>query len=135
ITYSEFSTEAYQILPEEQFVPLSELIEGSSFDPKAAKWEYYEKSARVFALYLRPILTTVNFDYYLPDSPIMDLINLLKKHYSSGKTPAELKLSDTLMAAIPKSMLHYLKSNPSDDSIDPRRFEFFVYAKMYHHFY
>ena len=32
-------------------------------------------------------------------------------------------------------MLHYLKSNPNDVCIDPRRFEFFVYAKMYHHFH
>lgn len=133
ISYSKLSEEAYKILPEEQFVPLSQLIAGSAFDKTSAKWKFYGESSRTFALYLRPILTAVNFEYYKTDHTIMKMINLLKKHYSSGKTPSSLKLSDDLELAIPKNILPYLKKNPDDKCLDPYRFEFFVYSKMYHH--
>ncbi len=133
VTYSALSEEAYKILPEEQFVPLSELIEGNAFDKKAAKWKFYGKSSRLFALYLRPILTAVDFIYYDKDHPIIELINVLKKHYQAGKTPASLKLCDDLGLTVPKGMLKYLKKNPDDKYLDPYRFEFYVYYKMYHH--
>jgi len=133
VTYSTLSTEAYKILPEEQFVPLAELIAGNAFDKKAAKWKFYSESSRVFALYLRPILMAVNFDYYDKDHPIIEMINILKKHYSSGKTSGSFKLCDDLGITIPKNMLPYLKKNPDDQYVDPHRFEFFVYSKMYHH--
>lgn len=133
VAYSELSQEAYRILPEEQFIPLSELIAGSAFDKKAARWEFYGKSSRLFALYLRPILTAVDFNYYTKDNPIIEMIHLLKTHYASGKPPASLKLCDDLGLTVPKSMVQYLKTSPQDKYIDPHRFEFFVYEKMYHH--
>ena len=133
ITYTTLSEEAYKILPEEQFIPLSELISGNAFDKKAAKWQFYGKSSRLFALYLRPILTAVDFTYYENEHPITDMINVLKKHYEAGKTPTSLKLCDDLGLTVPKGMLKYLKKNPDDKYLDPHRFEFYVYYKMYHH--
>jgi TnpA family transposase len=132
-TYSTLSEEAYKILPEEQFVPLSELISGNSFDKKAAKWKYYGESSRIFTLYLRPILMAVDFNYYDKDNKIIDMMNLLKAHYAAGKTSGSFKLCDDLGITVPKSMLPFLKKNPEDQYIDPHRFEFFVYSKMYHH--
>jgi len=129
----ELSAEAYKILPEEQFAPLSQLIAGHVFDKKGAKWEFYGKSSRRFALYLRPIITSVTFDFYIKDHFVMTLINLLKDHYSTGKPPATLKISDHIKLKIPDKMLKYLKKDPDDDLIDPHRLEFFVYQKMFHH--
>lgn len=133
VTYSTLSSEAYKILPEEQFIPLAELIAGNAFNKKAAKWKYYGESSRMFTLYLRPILLAVNFDFCDSDHPIMDMINLLKNHYASGKTSGSFKLCDDLGITVPKKMLPYLKKNSDDQHVDPHRFEFFVYSKMYHH--
>ncbi len=132
--YAEFGQEAYAILPKQQFEPLADFITGSSFDKKAAKWEFYGKSSRMFALYLRPILLTVDFEFHKENSKIMELINMLKKHYNSGKSPSSLKYSDDLGLTLPEHTVPYLKSNPSDKYVDPYLLEFFVYQKIYHHF-
>jgi len=133
VTYSAFSTEAYKILPEEQFIPLSELIAGNAFNKKAAKWKLYGESSRILTLYLRPILLAVDFGFCDDNHPIIEMINLLKNHYASGKTSGSFKLCDDIGIIIPKKMLPYLKKNPDDQYVDPYRFEFFVYSKMYHH--
>ena len=133
ITYSTLSTEAYKILPEEQFTPLAELIAGNAFNKKAAKWKFYGESSRIFTLYLRPILLAVDFDFFDKDHPIIEMIKILKNHYSSGKTSGSFKLCDDFGITIPKKMLPYLKKNSDDQHVDPHRFEFFVYSKMYHH--
>jgi hypothetical protein len=134
ITYSEFSREAYKILPKQQFEPLAKFIAGHSFDKKAAKWQFYGQSSRIFALYLRPILLTVDFEFHTKDSAIMPLILMLKNHYNSGKFPSALKLSDDLDVTLPKNIIPYLKLNSVDQYVDPHLLEFFVYQKMYHHF-
>ena len=123
---------AYSILPKAQFSAIAEFLDGNSFDKKAVLWEYYGKSSRMFALYLRPILTTVNFEYYRENSYIGSLIAMLKSHYLEGKSPSELKICDDLGFTIPKSMNPYLKRCSMDTHIDPYLFEFFVYQKAYH---
>lgn len=133
-TYAELSEEAYSILPKQQFEPLAQFITGTSFDKKLAKWQYYSKSSRAFSLYLRPILLAVNFGFYTEDSKIMELINLLKQHYSSGKSPSSLKYSDDLGLTLPRHIVPYLKSNPADKNVDPYLLEFYVYQEIYHHF-
>lgn len=132
MTNEELNGMAYSILSKEQFSALAEFIDGKSFDKKAALWEFYGKSSRMFALYLRPIFTTVAFEYFKDNSYIEGLIDVLKAHYDSGKSPSELKLCDELGFTVPKSMTKYLKRNPKDTHIDPYLFEFFVYQKIYH---
>ena len=127
MTQDELNERAYSILPKEQFSALAEFLEGKSFDKKAALWEYYGKSSRIFSLYLRPIFTTVAFEYYKEDSYIEGLIDVLKSHYASGKSPSDLKLCDDLGFTVPQSMTQYLKRKPNDTHIDPYLFEFFVY--------
>lgn len=123
---------AYSILPEEQFSALAKFLHGNTFDKTAAKWEFYLKSSRMFSLYLRPILLAVSFEHYKNNSKVMELINLLKIHYASGKNPSMFKLSDDLGLTIPKNMTPYLKREPTDEHVDPYLFEFYVYQKMYH---
>jgi TnpA family transposase len=123
---------AYSILPEEQFLALAKFLKGNIFDKTAAKWEFYLKSSRMFSLYLRPIFMAVQFEHCKKDNKVMELINLLKNHYASGKNPSMFKLSDDLGFTIPKNMTPYLKRKPTDEQIDPYLFEFFVYQKMYH---
>ncbi|NRB25970.1 Tn3 family transposase [Shewanella sp.] len=132
MTQEELSEMAYSILPKEQFTALAEFLDGKSFDKKAALWEYYGKSSRIFSLYLRPIFTTVVFEYYKDNSRIGELIDILKSHYHSDKSPSELKIFDDLGFTVPKSMTKYLKRNPTDMHIDPYLFEFFIYQKIYH---
>jgi TnpA family transposase len=132
MTQKELNDIAYSILPKEQFSALAEFLDGNSFDKKAALWEYYGKSSRIFSLYLRPIFTAVDFEYYKDNSYISDLIDVLRSHYASGKTPSELKICDDLGFTIPKGMTRYLKRESTDTHIDPYLFEFYVYQKIYH---
>jgi TnpA family transposase len=131
LSHDELNQEAYTILPEEQFPALAKFLEGNTFDKKATLRSFYLKSARLFALYLRPILLAVPLVFYKKDSKIMDLIDLIKTHYGSGKSPSAFKLPSDLEDAISKAMLPYLKQNPDDEHVDPHLFEFFVYQKMY----
>jgi len=132
MTQEELNEMAYSILPKEQFSALVEFLDGKSFDKKAALWEYYGKSSRMFSLYLRPIFTAVTFEYYKEDSYIDGLIDVLKSHYASGKSPSDLKICDDLGFTVPKSMTKYLKRKPTETRIDPYLFEFFVYQIIYH---
>lgn len=122
LSHDELNHEAYTILPEEQFPALAKFLEGSTFDKKAALRSFYLKSARLFALYLRPILLTVPLVFYKKDSKLMELINLIKAHYGRGKSPAAFKLPSDLENAIPEAMLPYLKQNPDDEHVDPQLF-------------
>lgn len=132
MSQDELNETAYGMLPKEQFSAMAEFLEGKSFDKKAALWEYYGKSSRIFALYLRPIFTTVKLEYYKENSYIGELINVLKAHYVNGGSPSDLTIYDDLGFTIPKSMNQYLKREPTDTNIDPYLFEFFVYQKVYH---
>jgi hypothetical protein len=133
LTHEQLNAIAYNILPKTQFSTLAEFLDGNTFDKKAAKWQFYLKSLRIFSLYLRPILMTVDFVFYKEGNQIIELINILKTHYASGKGPSKLKFSDDLGLTIPRNMTKYLKRDPHDKQIDPYLLEFFVYQKMYHH--
>jgi len=133
LAHDELDREAYSILPEDQFPTMAEYFDGNTFDKKAAKWKFYLSSARLFALYLRPILIAGPFVFYKKNNNVIELINLLKKHYSKGKAPSAFVLPENIEATIPKNMLQYLKREPTDKNINPHLFEFFVYQKVYHH--
>lgn len=132
MSQKELNEAAYNLLPKEQFSTMAEFLEGKSFDKKAALWQYYGKSSRIFSLYLRPILTTVRLEYYKENSYIGELVSLLKTHYTSGKSPSDLKICDDFGFTIPRNMIPYLKRDATDTRIDPYLFEFFVYQKVYH---
>jgi len=131
LDHDELNQAAYKILPEGQFPALAQFLLGSTFDTKAAIREFYLKSSRSSALYLRPILLAVPFVFFKEDSDIMDLIDLLKVHYGSGKGPSTFKLPQDIEDTLSKTQLPYLKKGPDDAQVDPHLFEFFVYGKMY----
>ena len=130
LTHDELNQEAYKILPKKQFPVLAQFLQGNTFDKKAAKREYYLKSSRLFALYLRPIILAVPLVYYKEKSDIMEFINLIKNHYGCGRNPSTFKLPKDLEDTISKTMMPYLKQNPTAEQVDPHLFEFFVYQKM-----
>lgn len=131
LSYEEVNQVAYRILPQEQFLRLAQFLEGKIFDKKGAVRDFYIKSSRLFSLYLRPIVLTVPFDFYKPDSDIMALINLLKAHYARRKTPSTLNLPQDLEVRISKTLLPYLRKSPEDEYLNPHLLEFFIYQKMY----
>jgi TnpA family transposase len=133
LTQEEQDKQAYNILPVAQFPVLAQFLGGKSFDKKTALWEFYAKSSRTFALYLRPIMLAVPLIFYKEEHKIVRLMELIKNHYGRGKAPAAFKLPDDIKATIPEKMLTYLKRNPDDESVDPHLFEFYVYRKMYQH--
>jgi hypothetical protein len=132
LSHDELNHAAYKILPQKQFPILVQFLEGSTFDTKAAMRSFYLKSSRLFALYLRPMVLAVPFEFYKENSDIMAFINLLKNHYGSGKSPATFKLPKNLEDKISnKTIFPYLKKDSDDLQVDPHLFEFFIYQKMY----
>jgi len=132
LTHEELNEKAYQLLPKPQFALLANFLAGNAFDKTAAKWQYYASTSRSISLYLRPVVLAVPFSYYKKDSEVMELISLIKTHYSSGGSPGTLRISDDLGLTIPKHMSPYLKRKPEDEQLDPYLFEFYVYQKMNH---
>ena len=135
IQQEEFYKEAYEIVEKEDFEKFAKFFERSDFDIKAVKWEFIENSSRSTALYLRPIILSVNFEHYSPDNTIMSLVKIIKNHYFAGKSPVKLHISGDEALNIPASILKYLKSNAEDIYLNPYRFEYYVYQKIYHHLY
>ncbi len=131
LNHDELNQVAYKILPEGQFPALAQFLQGSTFDKKAAMREFYLKSSRAFALYLRPILLAVPFVFYKKDSDIMALIDVMKAHYGSGKGPSTFRLPPDMEDTISETHLPYLKKDADDAQVDPHLFEIFVYRKMY----
>lgn len=131
LNHDELNNAAYKILPQEQFPLLAQFLEGKDFDKKASKRDFYLKSSRLCALYLRPILLTVPFVFYKEGSDIIKLIDLIKNHYGKRKNPSTLKIPKDVVDSLSPTMLPYLKKNLDDAGIDPYLFEFFVYQKMY----
>ncbi|WP_119963710.1 hypothetical protein [Candidatus Fukatsuia symbiotica] len=131
LNHDELNQAAYKVLPEEQFPVIAQFLQGSTFDTKAAMREFYLKSSRLFALYLRPIVLTVPFVFYKEKNEVIALIDLIKKHYGSGKGPSTLILPQALKDAISRTQLAYLKKGSSEEQVDPHLFECFVYHKMY----
>ena len=124
LNHDELNQVAYKILPERQFPALAQFLQGSTFDTKAAIREFYLKSSRSSALYLRPILLAVPFVFYKEDSDIMELIDLMKVHYGSGKGPSTFKLPQDIEDTLSKTQLPYLKKDPDDAQVDPHLFDF-----------
>ena len=133
ITFTALSKKAYKILPKKNFDTLANYIAGISFDKNAARKKYYSKYSRTISLYLRPMLLALDLEYYEENSSIMSLINIIKEHYSAGKSPSALKISDELELLLPKDKIDYLKLKPTDKYIDPHLFEFYIYQKICHH--
>ncbi len=132
LTQEELNDMAYSILPKEQFSALADFLAGNTFDKTAAKWQYYASVSRLISLYLKPIVLAVPFSYYREGSHVVELIALIKTHYTNGKSPNNLKIADDLGLTVPKRLQTYLKRKPEDENLDPYLFEFFIYQKMYH---
>ena len=132
LNHDELNKAAYKILPQKQFPILAKLLEGNTFDQKAAMRDFYLKSSRLCALYLRPILLSVSFVFYKEGGNITNYINLIKSHYSNRKAPSTLKIPKEVADTVPSKILPYLRKTADDQEIDPYLFEFFVYHKMYH---
>ena len=129
----QFYKEAYEIVEKDDFDKLANFFAKSESAYKAAKWKCIEGFSRSIALYLRPIILVVDFRHYFANNQIIPLVKLIKDHYLSGKNPKKLKIPDALGFNTPA--FNYLKSNPSDPSLNPHLFEFYVYKKLYHHLY
>lgn len=132
LTYEEVNKMAYDILPKEKFSLIVDFLKSLYFDKETVEWEHYEKSSQYSALNIRPILLHVPFVYYKGNAQLTRMMSFLKNHYSSGKGPIDLHLPEDIKNMLSKRTLQYLKANPSDLTVDPHRFEFFVYKKMCH---
>lgn len=132
LTYEEVNKIAYDILPKDKFLLIVEFLKSLTFDKEAVEWEHYEKSSQYTALNVRPILLNVPFVYYKENSQLTRMMNFLKNHYLSGKGPIDMHLPQDIINMFSKRALLYLKTNATDITIDPHRFEFLVYKKMCH---
>jgi TnpA family transposase len=124
----------FDIFPRETQMAFAEHINGSGFNRQAAKWEYYEKQAQRIAMYLRPILCAVDFEFYKKEAFIVKLMKTLRDYYLENKPT--LKLSESLPTEltdkIPDKSAALLQSSDKSRNIHPARFEFYVYDKMCH---
>jgi hypothetical protein len=62
----------------------------------------------------------------------LPLMSIIKNHYASGKGPSKLTLPDDSISIISSKVIPYLKSEKTDEKINPYRLEFYLYNKMLH---
>ncbi len=132
MSQNQIDEHAYQILPKEQFSVLANYLAGKAFNKKAALWDFYSKSSRKVALYLRPIFSCIDWGYYKEQSYVLDLMEIISIFYGSGKSISKLKISDELGITLPKSMIPYLQKADGETEIDPHLFEWFTFLKVEH---
>jgi TnpA family transposase len=133
ISVKEFKQIGFDILPKEKQLALVNFMLGSGFDKKSARWDYYESQSRRIAMYFRPILLAVDFEFYKPDALIVKLIKILRDYYSSDSHHSTLiqTIPPEVMEKIPNATMTLLKCTGTNE-ISDSRFEFHVYEKMYH---
>lgn len=134
LSIEEFQQLGFDILSKEKQVAIANLMCGTGFDKQAARWDYYETQAKRIAMYFRPILLAVNFEFYKNDALIVELIKTLRDYFLSEQQISKLSqsLSPALIEKIPKRVLALLKSSTEEKEINTARFEFYVYEKMHH---
>lgn len=132
IRYQDFSQVGFEILPKETQGEMADSIAGIAFDYEGAKWEFYEKSSRKISLYLRPILLAVNFGFYKPDSHVMRLIDFLRQFYNKPHDLKNFTVPDDIIEKLSKKTIRGLRSGKKIEGINPARFEFYTYQKIYH---
>ena len=59
--HEKFWQTAYSILPQIQYIPIANYLEGQEFDTEAAKWEWYIKNSKYVKYYLRMLFRSVEF--------------------------------------------------------------------------
>jgi len=129
-----FKQIGFNILPKDKQIAIADLVWGSGFNKKSAQWDYYEKQSRRIAMYFRPILLAVDFEFYKTDSLIMQLIDALRAYYSSHGHHATLiqSIPAEVMEKVPGAAMVLLKKSDNPHEISASRFEFYVYEKIYH---
>lgn len=132
LSRQEFQQEGFSILEREKQIEMAKYILGESFDTEAVKWDFYEKSSRLIALYLRPIFLEVTFGFHKPNGKILRLIECLRQYHLSNKVGKNIFLSDDILEVISKKELQELRFNSETIEMPATRFEFYVYKKMYH---
>jgi len=134
ITVEEFKKIGFDIFSQKKQLAFVELICGSGFNKKSVKWDCYEKESRRIALYFRPILLAVDFEFYKKDAFIVELIQSVRDHYSSNKHHEKLSqsISSDVIKKIPKKAMDLLKSSHDSNEINSSRLEFYLYEKMNH---
>lgn len=133
LTTEEFKQLGFDILSKEKQMAIADLIWGTGFDKKAEQWKYYESQARRIAMYFRPILLAVDFEFHKDGALIIKLIKTLRDYFISEEPNSKLAglLSPELIEKIPKGAVELLKSSDEPNAINTARFEFYIYDKMY----
>lgn len=127
-----FQQEGFEVMEKEKQLEMASFISGASFDKEAAKWDFYEESSRLLALYLRPILLEVTFGFHKPNGKILKLIEFLRQHYLKNGDKKTIVLPADICSLIFKSEFKTLKLNEATGEVPAARFEFYVYKKMQH---
>lgn len=132
ISSQAFQQEGFEVMEKEKQLEMARFISGASFDKEAAKWNFYEESSRLLALYLRPILLEVTFGFHKANGKILKLIEFLRQHYLKNGDRKTIVLPADISALIFKRELKDLKFNTETGEVPAARFEFYVYKKMHY---
>lgn len=129
LPYHKVLKDAFNILPSDQFIDMANFLDNKKFDKESVRWEFYGNYGRKIAMYLRNVFLAIEFSHLKMDSQLIQAIDLLKKHYSSNKTPSQIDLTEVIKL-VPKNKINTFYSIKNDKIIlDPARFEFFVYSR------
>lgn len=129
------------ILPQSQYIPTADYIDGTVFDPEEARWKFYSNNSRRIKGYLRTLFVSIEFKSGNPY--LLDAINFLKSSLRSKISLNSLKMKDFPDKFIPASKKKYLqttkkiaikteksKSYKTVRTYEADKYEFFLYQTI-----
>lgn len=125
VPFSEFQEKAFLILDREKMEQVADHIAAKAgFNEKAFQWDHIDRLGHQFKLYLRPILSSVDFMGSPAQVPLIEAVNFLKGVFGKGRPINQYPVKKIPTLFIPPKVKRYLYNGNKLPVSD--RYEFLV---------
>ena len=109
VPFSEFQEKAFLILDREKMEQVADHIAAKAgFNEKAFQWDHIDRLGHQFKLYLRPILSSVDFMGSPAQVPLIKAVNFLKGVFGKGRPINQYPAKKIPTLFIPPKVKRYL---------------------------
>jgi len=124
-----FYREVYKILPQQEYIPTADYLEGSSFNEKKVKWDYYLKISNRIKKYYRPIFRHLDLEYADRGMSIVPAMEFLRKEIKKSKISLNHIANDKFpIRFISKGEREYLQYEKDGKMVyEPSKYEIYTY--------
>lgn len=109
VPFREIQEKAFRILNREKMEQVAAHIAAKvGFDEKAFRWDHIDRLGHQFKLYLRPVLSSVDFMGSPAQVPLIEAVNFLKGVFGKGRPISQYPAKKVPTRFIPPKVKRYL---------------------------